>query len=486
MINQRRLWLLIPIFFCLVIISILSISLSSAQTIQPILRYEFESIEGGTPAYNVTHDTCYQESANESNQVGTDEDCGLNYSGIYNIDKEIFYINYTKPTNSVGASWRIKYTSANTDTLNIPESCYDYNANNIELRINATVIPGGLIPDYVVSAQCYNSSWIEIFNYSVDDITFHEPSSKHFVFDGIWNTFYNGSTYNLVFYDGSNYVWSASYGDLILGVSEEAIIWNKTWIETIPAVQGDTIIDTMGNYNGTLNLPSIFSLRNGISNNGLYSSEGGGQITIANNLYSGNNPLLYQTEWTITNWARMNGTGFLNTNTLSYYDENEEMDLDLLGLNKQIYYQNTSTISYYIPGFDYCESSAFNNTDFIFYSVMFNGTAPAGNKVRMFSNGQELSVTCNEGNPDYSSFENVGNLKIIYYDPATIDEFRIYNKTLTDAQIMRLYTNPGGDITEPSSCPKINCKDKKNRNNPMCMNYNNSKPFVQLCKGGEF
>lgn len=104
---------------------------------------------------------CYQESANVSNQAGTDGNCGLNYTGMYQSvlgscfsagtsvnfrdgnwgthtgwdcmnsinGNANFTINYTKPINTIGAIWRF------TSNIDVPQSCMNYSATTLSFLV---------------------------------------------------------------------------------------------------------------------------------------------------------------------------------------------------------------------------------------------------------------------------------------------------------------------------------------------------------------
>jgi hypothetical protein len=104
-----------------------------------------------------TYSTCYQESANTTNQTGIDGDCGLDYSGEYsssgivNVNNAYdgnwsstigsndgnIYINYTKPSGALNTSlWQIAIASNNPENLTIDENCWNYNQNKLLLNVN--------------------------------------------------------------------------------------------------------------------------------------------------------------------------------------------------------------------------------------------------------------------------------------------------------------------------------------------------------------
>jgi len=134
---------------------------------------------------------CYQESANTSNQIGIDGNCGLIYNGSYDYsDGGGFYggggdrtllvdgdwdtytynqrlrINYTKPLFSNKYSkWKIKDFYVSGDkiaNLIINESCW--NAYNDKIVLKTITTGSGL--NFYSSFQCYNSTnWITMASY---------------------------------------------------------------------------------------------------------------------------------------------------------------------------------------------------------------------------------------------------------------------------------------------------------------------------------
>jgi hypothetical protein len=114
---------------------------------------------------------CYQESANTSNQSGTDGSCGLDYSGSYAVDGSItdlanaydgdwgtlafqtvpespdnqsavaqtdnLTVVYVKPPNALNTTlWPIKVSNTSTLTANlsIPQDCWSASETNLTLR----------------------------------------------------------------------------------------------------------------------------------------------------------------------------------------------------------------------------------------------------------------------------------------------------------------------------------------------------------------
>ena len=116
---------------------------------------------------NSSLSSCYQESANVSNQTGLDGSCGLNYSGSYpsnlinnnwNDGDWATYSNsgnnasvvYIKPTYAVSSSkWNIK-DGDGVRYLSIPSDCWNYSPYNLTFVVD-------IVPSYVYW-YCYNGS----------------------------------------------------------------------------------------------------------------------------------------------------------------------------------------------------------------------------------------------------------------------------------------------------------------------------------------
>ena len=138
--------------------------------------------------------SCYQESANVSNQVGTDGNCGLNYTGNYymtgtntggawdgnwnttdgNNGYYSFYINYSKPLNiysAYGAIWQVKRItngglSSVTSNNTIPTSCFN-NDSQIHLKLRTFFSGFSNHLEY----SCLNSSGYSVFIPDYTDIS---------------------------------------------------------------------------------------------------------------------------------------------------------------------------------------------------------------------------------------------------------------------------------------------------------------------------
>ena len=189
---------------------------------------------------SVSASSCYQESANTSNQVGTDGSCGLNYSGSYQITSNYMYINYTKPISSNNASlWRVKF-GGNTENsffyndFSILASCWNYNSNIILLRVYTTDNASDCINPMVESSygQCFNGTWNTITNVSYASVTGgmfanSQVGAELRLFDGDYNS-------QAVYQDDycfNHHRWvrltlNTGFTNYSGVVYEEAMIWN--------------------------------------------------------------------------------------------------------------------------------------------------------------------------------------------------------------------------------------------------------------------
>lgn len=121
---------------------------------------------------------CYQETANESDVA--DGSCSQSYTGSYAIsglqssghegnytfdanwstygtaaaaNTMYVLVNYTKPADSNGSSYWLVKDADNTTNLTLLDSCWDYNAGYILVRLEVT--DTGDSNDW----ECYNGTW---------------------------------------------------------------------------------------------------------------------------------------------------------------------------------------------------------------------------------------------------------------------------------------------------------------------------------------
>jgi hypothetical protein len=165
---------------------------------------------------NVGFVNCYQESTNTTNQTGIDGNCGLNYSGAYNISNYYFSINYTKPITSNSATWKVKHSNQTEYNVSVPDSCFLNDNSIIQLRFYSD---RQTIPSFATSyGQCYNGSWINITQVyqGIHSSASSNCAYKQNLLDGNWSTKSSGINWCTL-----NAVDSAS------DVFEEAIWWNS-------------------------------------------------------------------------------------------------------------------------------------------------------------------------------------------------------------------------------------------------------------------
>ena len=185
--------------------------------------------------YNSTS-FCYQESANVSNQSGTDDSCGQQYIGKYvqsgfqsnpeNMYDGNFssygyggtiYINYTKPTSANSAYWKTKVSgiNGNTNITQIPDRCFNSANNTIYLYLNSDI--GG-----TVTAKCDlgSNNWYTFFSDN-SGIQIYEEGIYWIIQDN--NTIYNQTNFTVTtnktlstnqFLSDGTYLWSWSVYDL--------------------------------------------------------------------------------------------------------------------------------------------------------------------------------------------------------------------------------------------------------------------------------
>jgi len=137
---------------------------------------------------------CYQESANVSNQTGSDGVCGLNYTGNYeefsDSAKGLVYVNYTKPQYATNESnWTIKHGTLSAKNITIPNSCWDHSSTKLLFRLYSShPSAGGTGYSY---GQCFNGSWINITDIESgsEGFTYISNATRYLaVYDGDWDS----------------------------------------------------------------------------------------------------------------------------------------------------------------------------------------------------------------------------------------------------------------------------------------------------------
>lgn len=275
---------------------------------------------------NITSGICYQESANVSNQDGTDGTCGLIYTGSYSTDGlsdyrnftdgnwntffdpvpnvTYLYINYTKPVSAVSSVLDTRYYD-NDDGLNhsinttIPSSCFNYDSTKVILRFYF----GTDFNNFQL--QCQNSSGFKtIINYGTQGAVFYDEAMT-------WNTTSISKIFN---YSG---VFSSSVLTSNFATSLNSLLNNG---------KCDCISCSLTNTNCTINF-TIHSDTSGIMNinnlNIIWTEPVNPSMTIINpngTYNSSSFPLqiLISDNWQLTNtciyWI-MNGPNLVQSNT---------------------------------------------------------------------------------------------------------------------------------------------------------------------------
>lgn len=152
---------------------------------------------------------CYQETANVSTA------CGGVDTGAYRSENNYIYINYTKPSKALSATWNVKHGGFDRTNFSIDSTCFEY-AGDISLRFYSMAYSGANHSSY---GQCYNGSWVTITNISS---AFHPTSNSNGAsasrfYDGDWGT-------QVSFTSGLFWVYLEGWENA--KIYEEAIIWN--------------------------------------------------------------------------------------------------------------------------------------------------------------------------------------------------------------------------------------------------------------------
>jgi len=227
---------------------------------------------------------CYQESANTSNQSGTDNCAGLNYSGDYSFATNYFYVNYTKPNiNVLGGELKYKHRMANgTITLkniSVPNGCFNLNPIQFRFYYKVTVRYDGFwnwTGSY--SVGCYDSSsWIELdsrtgFSHIGCHINNqyglpHNQTVTELI-DGDWTTY---ASFN------SGIGTQGWYGSDNCGIASESLWWDTPLVSPYISINNTKIWNHTGEFNSTyspdktLNFSSVL---NNALNSGACDCEG--------------------------------------------------------------------------------------------------------------------------------------------------------------------------------------------------------------------
>lgn len=181
----------------------------------------------------ISAETCYQETADASHPndalYSTYESCDLNYGGGYEIsinenDETGYYygtmdILYRKPIGATSSSlWKVKYGEIDAYEAYIPETCWNYNPDELYLRFYTgdEVIDG---IHYITSyGECYDGEWQLAIEPAYETGTIFTDGDSSYLYDGDWTTSALVWRFN---------EWDTEYLNPSTGsVYEEAMIWD--------------------------------------------------------------------------------------------------------------------------------------------------------------------------------------------------------------------------------------------------------------------
>ena len=195
---------------------------------------------------------CYQESANISNQTGTDGNCNLDYNGGYNVYDSYLYINYSKPIRASSSKWKIKHGDDDEYNISILSTCF--NMNEIRLRIFSNVTGSYNTISY---GECWNGTWnlittnLTASNGATEGAQSGDYSSN--MFDGDWDT-HSGWSGSYSPFGLNWYTYPTNYPDVnwTSRIYEEAMYWNFYPTNTSIKINNTDIWNYTGEFNSTV------------------------------------------------------------------------------------------------------------------------------------------------------------------------------------------------------------------------------------------
>ena len=384
----------------------------------------------------------YQEQADSfgsSNNV-TDGDWTT-----YNIPSTTFYMNYTKLSNVVNATWKIGvYTNAYyNSTIAIPSECWDYSETQLQLSL----IDGGSTNNY----RCWNGSW---YTWLTSITSFPNPNAQ-FVEEGItWEynvqTNYYGNSATSYCYqetatvsndcgalDTGNYIADESVG----GFTDATLIWDGDF-DTGARLTGGTSASVYFNYSKPANAirgTSFLKIKSDVI--GLVNK------TISNSCWN-QEPLQFQvriyvsdnvhwdcyngTDWEVIQWNSFGGATYI-------YEEAMYWDIPVINYC----FQETANISTICGGLDTGEYNVIiTNADHGF-DYYVNYTIPANVvdaiiQVRTSYFGSATNYTTNLDECILNSQNGI--LELNFSNPGSGDSY-FYCKNNTDWILF--YSNNG-------------------------------------------
>lgn len=270
--------------------------------------------------YNTSTATFLQESANVATAEG-----GLS-TGTYNVVDYYLYVNYSKPTLAISATWHTKHSNILTDEP-LPSTCFAQNPVQVRIysKINYTV---GATSSNSTS-YCYNGSiWYPLRSYNNTSIELGFSANSANTYDGDYST----SSY----YDETRDEWREGLSNphTTGTVQEEGMYWQVTTLNTLyPTGVYLSIGNNTTNYIGNLfndtnfNITTFddsFSSKSIIFNNsqsiaiGYFRLPKSANISFANLKVSGGFTYALQDTADVINYTQLGSAGFNGSIYLNY------------------------------------------------------------------------------------------------------------------------------------------------------------------------
>ena len=220
--------------------------LSSGSYLSVPVGYFEKAIDGVHRQYNVSTTWCYQESANVSNQAGTDGSCGLSYSGSYTEARDFgifpwpqnryILINYTKPENATSTSvWMVKRGTQSITNYSIPFACWSAYVDKLILVEESLISGNG--GNSQTTLYCYNGTGYFDMGSYYSGYNMPPPvtgsAGPDFAFDGNWSTFVTDLSWHPLYewQNSGQSPWtntSASWNGLPINTTLlESVLWEE-------------------------------------------------------------------------------------------------------------------------------------------------------------------------------------------------------------------------------------------------------------------
>lgn len=208
--------MLLMMSFLVIFMAIYSVAFLNQVDVVVIINSsaETQTVEYSLTEFNdsVAIGYTYQEDANVSYNTTSGSSVAVGY----------LYINYTKPSNAIGAIWQTKHGTLAVYNTTLSSSCWNAFSNVVVLRMESrSNVPGG--SGFYSNGQCHDgSNWILITqNDSIPFTEGYAPSlvdNPEYLIDGDYSTHA---------YWSASHIWdSGGEGDVLYSrIYEEALFW---------------------------------------------------------------------------------------------------------------------------------------------------------------------------------------------------------------------------------------------------------------------